>query len=463
MSKRNRIITANDNVPSPKPERAAHNSHILKTNSENFVSYAENQTDTTITSNSSHKNRSLKLSVFLWLASIAIGLVSLLSQPSTEIKSLSALAVLWIGLWTSYVAADHKRWRVSELAIVSALGGLMSAITIAANYFGLNLTLIDGIILMSALSLAMGYGLKSRMAILASICATLLWAVMIAIGVTPLNHLTLIFPVLILSQIHAGTRIKSGLPITLATAAGYFGLIGLLATLWVENMLPVAFAASLAFIIGVAHHRVGKACEDSKITGSNIHIFAGWIMAVISTVIFQGLWLSQDVTLSNEAILSDNGLALWKSAVALSILAIFVSSIIRFKHTQITLAGIFLLTICSAFIPLMLWMPTWPETLTSTIPGVSAIPAYGIIIGAGIVAAGIGFALNGVRRKSRLMLLLGLSVLGVEAFLLINPSLMTVDNIIIFMASLVTALAIGGAIAGNSLAFQAPAPRLKPA
>ena len=456
MSKRLRIITANDNAPTPKPERATQNRHILNFNDEGSVLYTETQT-----SNAPHKNRSLKLSVFLWLGSIAIGTASLLTHTAIEVKSLSALAVLWVGLWTSYVAADHGRWRLSELAIISALGGLMSAITIAANYFGINLTLIDGIILMSVLSLIMGYGLKSRMAILASICATLLWTIMSAIGVTPLNNMAILFPVLTLLQIHAATRMKSSLPITLATLTGYFGLVGLLATLWVENMIPIAFAASLVFIIGVAHHRVGKACGDSKLTGSNTHIFAGWIMAIISAIIFQGLWLSSDAALSNETILNDTGLTLWKSAICLAILAIFISGIIRFKHTQITLAGIFLLTICSAFIPLMMWMPAWPETLASAIPGISAIPAYGIIIGAGIVAAGIGFAINGVRRGSRLMLLLGLSALGIETFILMDPALMTVDNIIIFMASLLSALAIGGAIAGNSLAFQAPAPLLK--
>lgn len=464
MSKQNRIITANDNAPCPKPEMFVRlNNPAVKLSSEDSMYIAEPQNDAKISSNTSHRNRSLKLSVFLWLGSIVIGVGSLLTQTSTEVKSLSALAVLWVGLWTSYVAADYGRWRLSELAIVSALGGLMSAITIVAHYFGLTLTLIDTMILMSVLSLVIGYSLKSRMAILASICCTVLWAVMSIIGVMPFNNMAALFPVLTILQIHAGMRIKSALPIILSTLAGYLGLIGLLTSLWVENLIPASFAVSLVFIIGVAHHRVGKASEDSKIICSNIHIFSGWIIAVLSAMIFQSLWLSPNAVPSNESILSASGLNLWKIAVSLSILTIFISGIVRFKHSQITLLGIFLLTICSALIPLMMWMPSWPEAFAAAIPGISAKPAFGIIIGAAIIAAGLGFALNGIRRGSRFMLLLGLSTLGVEVFLLINPNLMSVDNVIVFSASFITALAIGGSIAGDSLAFQAPAPRLKPA
>ena len=77
------------------------------------------------------------------------------------------------------------------------------------------------------------------------------------------------------------------------------------------------------------------------------------------------------------------------------------------------------------------------------------------------MAAALGFAINGIRRQSKLMLVLGLATVIFEIYLLMTPSLMTTDNIIIFFASFLAALAIGGTLAGNSLAFQAPAPRLK--
>jgi len=122
-----------------------------------------------------------------------------------------------------------------------------------------------------------------------------------------------------------------------------------------------------------------------------------------------------------------------------------------------------LLTVCSALIPMMMWLPNLPEVISSEVPGMNAIPAFGIMIGAGISAIAIGMTLNGMRRHSTTMIGLGLMVLITQAYLLLSPDLMSVDNIIIFGTAFISALAISGAIAGNSLAFQAPPPRLKAA
>ena len=142
-------------------------------------------------------------------------------------------------------------------------------------------------------------------------------------------------------------------------------------------------------------------------------------------------------------------------------MAIFISGIIRFKHTQITLLGIFILTLGSSLIPLMSWFPQLPEALVQNVSGVQTVPTFGIIIGAAVTATGIGFAINGIRRKSWMMIFLGLVALAIEAILLMTPLLFTADNIIIFLTALIATLAIGGTIAGNSLAFETPSPNLK--
>jgi len=470
MGKRHRIITANDNSPRHEAYTASALKHAIATKpNASDTSYPttfifdkdSNERASEPKNTSGFKGRSLKLSIILWLTAVMMGLSNFVMATTTELKAISTLAVLWAGLWTSYVAADYKRWRLSELAIVSALGGLMGAITLAANYFGLNLTLVDGLILMSILSLAMGHALKSRIAILASISASLLWAIISFLGLAPINNLMVLFPLLGLGQIYCGSKINSGLAIGLAVGTLYYSLIGLLTTLWANDLISLPYASSLLFIIAVAHHRSGKAAEDSKIIGSNIHIYAGWLVAVISAALFQYFWLSPDAMPLVTETLSPIAMEAWKMSVGLSILAIFVSGIIRFKHTQITLPGIFLLTLCSALIPLMMWFPQWPETLAAGIPGIEAVPAFGLVIGAGIIAAAFGIAINGVRRKSSLMIAFGLTTLLVETYFLMRPSLFTLDNMIIFFAALLVSLAVGGAIAGNSLAFQAPAPRLK--
>jgi hypothetical protein len=84
-------------------------------------------------------------------------------------------------------------------------------------------------------------------------------------------------------------------------------------------------------------------------------------------------------------------------------------------------------------------------------------------MGAAILAAAIGMGLNGLRRQSLPMMGLATGAVVVEAYLLLSPQFMTFDNIIIFVIGLIATLAVGGSIAGSSLAHQAPTPRFKTA
>ena len=469
MKKSTRIVSANDNSPNQEAEGVLYKAGGFKNygffqSNEHILDFSPQHIPNMLVKSSQApdlKSRSLKMSVILWVSALILGLISIVGGTSTEMKAFSAIAILWAGLWTSYVAADYRKWRLSELAIVSSLGGLISAVMIASNYFELNLTLIDGMVLMGILSVAIGYALKSRIALLASICGTLLWAMMSFIGLEPINNITILFPLLTGLQIYSGSRIESKLVITLAIITGYFGLVSFLMTSWMHNLIPLTFASSLLFIIGFAHYRAGKAAEDLKISGSKIHIYTGWIIAMTCAVIFQHFWLGQNAADVSAAAISQTELGVWKSAVILSILAIFISSIIRFKQTQITFAGIFLLTFFSSLIPLMVWFPNWPDTLAASIPELTTVPTFGIAIGAVIVAMSISFSFNGLRRDSYIMFFLGLTFLMIESCLLITPSLMILDNMIVFFAVLVTALSVTGIIAGNNLTFQAPVPRLK--
>jgi len=60
-----------------------------------------------------------------------------------------------------------------------------------------------------------------------------------------------------------------------------------------------------------------------------------------------------------------------------------------------------------------------------------------------------------------MMMGMGIIALLTQAYLLIKPDFMTVDNGVIFVSGFLAALATGAIIAGSSLSHQAPAPRLK--
>lgn len=430
-----------------------------------FVSDASASIPDLITTDDTQLNSelsgSLKLTLGCWLAALFLMIGTFAFDASTGPKVFASLSLLWTGLWASYVCADYRQWRLSEVSVITALSGLLGAVIISAEYFDVGLAITDGLILMCVIPLLLGYMLKSRICVLASICASLIWGAMSFTGVSETSNIMMLFPLIWAAQVFIGTKIRSGMVITLAVITAYYWGANFVFTHWSAGNLPLTFGAAVIFITGLAHHRSGKAAEDKAITGSSVHIYAGWVAAIIGAIGFQYFWLTPDAAQIENASLSANGLLLWKAIVSLGLATIFCSAIIRYKHTQISLAGIFLLTAASALLPLMLWFPAWPQNLAAAIPGLSAIPTMGILLGAGITAAALGMMLNGVRRHSPLMIAMGICAFLAQGALLLQPELMTLDNGIIFAAGILASLAVGAAIAGSSLAHQAPAPRLK--
>ena len=463
------IRTANDNAPTRvMPQRFIQDAgQVLAKNSPYsqpplFTSpNIPNLTQTGQLSGENDSTKSLKLTVGCWVVAILLMIVTFGIGFGTGPKVFASIALLWTGLWSSYITADHGRWRLSEISVVTALTGLMGATTVTANYFGLGLTLADGLMLMSIFPILIGYLLNSRICILASICASLIWGALSFAGLAETSNLILVFPLIWAAQIYTGTKIRSGMAITLAVLTGYYWISNFILTTWSADNLPLTFAAAALFCIGAAHHRSGKAAEDNRLTGSAVHIHAGWIAAMIGAIGFQYFWLSPEAVQNSSATLSTTGLGVWKAFIITSLVIIFCSAIIRYKHTQISLAGIFILTAVSAIIPMMLWFPGWTQSVTSVILGISAVPTIGIIIGAALIASALGMALNGIRRHSPIMMGMGITALFAQAYLLMKPEFITLDNSVIFISGFLIALAVSAVIAGTSLSHQAPPPRLK--
>ncbi len=469
MGKQNRIKTANDNAPNTDSAQLSDalntNSYARNaSNSPKEQNYSEIIPDLITTQNSQEDNgltTSLKITLGCWLVALVLALGTFSLNASTGPKIFASLSLLWTGLWASYVSADYGKWRLSEFSVITAMCGLLGGVIVSAAYFSVTLTVTDALILMSIIPLFLGFILKSRICALASICASLIWGALNFTGVTDPSNIMFLFPAIWAAQIFIGTKIRSGMVITLAVLTAYYWAANIVFTQWNAGDLPLTFGTAAIFICGLAHHRAGKAAEDNLITGSSVHIYAGWFAALIGAIGFQYFWLIPDALASETASLSTNGMRFWKVIVSCAIATVFCSAIMRYKHTQISLAGIFLLTGASALIPLMLWFPSWPQSLTAAIPGLSVVPTMGILIGSAIIAAALGMILNGVRRHAPIMIGMGLTMLFAEAALLYKPDLMTIDNAVIFTAGTLMSLAIGAAIAGSSLAHQAPAPRLK--
>lgn len=466
MGTQNRIRIANDNMPSMDMDcETSVNEGGFDVISKRFLPRPAQPIPDTVKANDiiykGEPSNSLKLTIGCWIVACVMMVAAFSLGLGKASKVFASLSLLWLGLWNSYVSADYGRWRLSEISVVTALTGLLGAVITTMNYFGLNLTLGDGLLLMSILPIGAGYMLKSRICILASICATLIWAILSFTGLTVTSPVIMIMPLIFTAQLFLATKLRSGMAISLAVMTAYYWLFCFILTQWKADGLPLTFAAAALLTIGIAHHRSGKALEDRRTTGSSIHIYAGWLAAMIGAMGFQYFWLSPDAAQNSTATLSATGLSLWKAVIVLAIGVIFVSAVMRYKHAQISMAGIVLLTTASALIPMMLWFPMWPQSIIAAIPGLSAMPSIGIFMGAAILAMALGMTLNGVRRHSPLMMAMGIIALLIEFYMLMKPEFLTVDNSVVFVAGFLSALAFGAAIAGLSLTHQAPAPRLK--
>jgi len=190
------------------------------------------------------------------------------------------------------------------LSVITALAGLLGAITMAANYFGLSLTFADNLVLMSILPLFIGLLLKSRISVLTTILATLGWGALIFTSGGEISGAAALFPLILAGQVYTATHIKSGLAILLSVITAYYWGLSLILTFWTADNLPLTFAASVIFIVGMAHYRCGKASEDKLITGSAIHIYFGWTAATVGIIGFQYLLLTPEALRNTTATLS---------------------------------------------------------------------------------------------------------------------------------------------------------------
>ena len=98
MGKRNRIITANDNLPDIETANTTWHRHALSkpAGASQKAKVPDNLGDREITLKSTSKGRSLKLSIVLWVVALSLGFSNFIVSTSTEFKALSSLSLIHI-------------------------------------------------------------------------------------------------------------------------------------------------------------------------------------------------------------------------------------------------------------------------------------------------------------------------------------------------------------------------------
>ncbi len=351
----------------------------------------------------------------------------------------------------------QKAWRTRNFCVLVAIGAFAVSLLGVATQAGVLLFATDISVLISAVSITLAWTFKSRPGLMLSGFSGLLWLASLnpdisgSLGIgTPASQGWLpLFPLLLIAQGVLAKRLHSQSTLLVTIIAAYGFVIS------VSTSLPMLPLAGLFFAVSAAHHRMGKAWADTDVFGARHHIIVGWLAALSAALYVQSYWLNLENGQAEPLWTAHQG---WWIALGCAAAVLFTSSIIRYKHAQISLSGIFLVSAAALILPVTTVRPDLVYILFDTFPGLPARPGFGFMIGAAIMASGLAWVVNGLRKGQVLEMVLGAAAVGLQALILFNPDWINVDFAIVFCLSLICALCVGGLIAGASL-NHAPPPR----
>jgi len=347
------------------------------------------------------------------------------------------------------VGATRPQRNLLKTAILFALITAMCASLLGAERLGLGF--MDCIGILAGGSLAFTAIAKSRIALIVSAAAALLWAGYNFANPTAQSVMFFAFPAIWSVQIYLASHLKSRASIIIGNIAGYYWLIGHGLAFMAAGSISPAMALTALFMAGTVHYRSGKSAEDEGAYGHETHTYFGWVFAMLGAVFVSHYWLFPDNVLWQNMKATAMGTIGWKVAIALGISAIYLSMMVRWKHYRVSALTVISLTLICALIPATLWWETSLRRIFEATPSFSAAPTIGILIAAGTMTAGLALAVNGVRRGRIMMILAGLFGAGVQGILLANPVLIKFENILIFLISLTFAMCVTGMLARSSL------------
>ncbi|WP_189581345.1 hypothetical protein [Litorimonas cladophorae] len=396
---------------------------------------------------------------FMWLvplAAFAAGLAAWWYRLPAEnlVWPAASIGTILIGV----AALSRSAWRIKNFSTLMAIGAFSTALFAAASQAGITLYATDISVIASATSITLAWVFKSRPALMLSgfsalvLLASLTPEISTGLGIgAPTSQGWLpLFPVLIGAQALLAMKVGSHgtLFVTIVAAYGYVVTIG--------SGLPPLPLAGFIFAVAAAHYRLGKAWADTAVFAARLHINIGWVMALGAAFYVQSHWLTADAS-HTETLWPAN--RMWMTAVGLAAFALFLSSIMRYKHSQITLTGIFLVSSSALVIPVASVRPDLLYFVFDAVPGLPARPGFGVLIGAVIIASGVAWVVNGIRKSEFFEMTLGALVIVMQVLILFNPNFMTMDFAIVFTLALICALCVSGLIAGTSLNHARPAKR----
>jgi hypothetical protein len=349
--------------------------------------------------------------------------------------------------WTAALAAPQSSLRnVSALLMIGA-----ATLSISGALFlnGFSLLAVEIMVLTSAIALFLGWIFKSRPAVMLSSLSALSYLASLfpELGlfsglIDELSHIGLaLIPILLLGQAVLGQHLRSSAIIIIVLAAGYIWLFA-----YAKDM-PVSALVGIGFALASAHYCLGRAWEARGIFGARTHIAFAALVALIGAFYIQTQWMSANMGQAKPFWPPSN---FWWGAFGLAMLSLFIASLMRYKDSQISLVGIFVISLAALILPLATAKPDVVHTVFDYIPGLNANPGLGLVIGATIIAFSLICIVSSLKSGQLLGVLLGAIAIGMQSYVLYQPDYLNMDFGVIFVVSLICALCVGGLIAGST-------------
>lgn len=250
-----------------------------------------------------------------------------------------------------------------------------------------------------------------------------------------------LMPGLILGQIAMSYRLKSIVALFVSLAAMY---------IWVGTLtagLPASAIAGLGFALAAAQHSWGTARLEAYKFGGDLNRLFGWAIGLTSALFIQSMWLSPD---AGQAKPFWPPTSLWWGVVSALIFTLFVTSLMRYKTSHISLSGIFIVCLSVAALSISTVKPDLVHNAFDLIPGLMARPGLGLVISAVICGLGLLCLITGLKRGRIIDIAMGAVTVSVQCVILFPPDRFNADMGVIFIVSLICALCVGGLVAGAS-------------
>lgn len=379
----------------------------------------------------------------LWLCAITANVWAIMTGPAPALHIMLATTAIMTSLGIVYFAARHNRRGLQEIGALSAVLGFALSLYVMSMRFGLYVSPLSGAGLTAAAALGIGALGHSVIALRLSAIFSIVWAALsfglfdlTALGLSSASAQTFLwgFPALWSLQVFCAHYLRDGAALTLSVFAGYFWLIGMAYAALDTNILSALHVTTSLFLIGALHVRLGKVMQDVAAPFGLSQTNWGWLAMMAGLLGVQDFWLSPLRAPWLGLPQTSAAQTLWAIGAGLVIVAILAAELRRIKTRPQSLTRALSVTLLCALV-MALAVQTSALAGALQIMGLNPMPNIGLILGAVVTALSIAMILNGFRRHSAFMVLLGLAGLVAEIVIILDPIMQSVDHAVLYGAA----------------------------